>query len=132
MTWRAVFILDGSMEPQNENPLIRDHLVHPVAEAGEDGITKILDIREKLLANDHCRVNTILYAYVDDYMIAALDFTLRTEDLYINLVFVKPEFRRRGIGLALTRYLLDRYPREKVQWDEVKGANLFLREAFKR
>jgi GNAT superfamily N-acetyltransferase len=37
----------------------------------------------------------------------------------VNLVFVKPEFRRCGVGSALARHLIERHGRQKIDWGRV-------------
>jgi GNAT superfamily N-acetyltransferase len=69
-----------------------------------------LRIRETVTHACGDRSDAVLHAWLDGELIAALDFTLAAGMLRINLVFVKPQFRRRGIAAALLRHLRALYP----------------------
>jgi GNAT superfamily N-acetyltransferase len=76
--------------------------------------TTFLQIRETVTASCFDRFDAVLYAYVNNERVAALDFTKTYHDICINMVFVKPEFRRRGIGSALVQHLVALHPDTKV------------------
>ena len=59
-------------------------------------------------------MHAVLYAYVDAEQVAALDFMRSEDNVSINMVYVKPQFRRCGIGSALVRHLASRYPSVKI------------------
>lgn len=61
-----------------------------------------------LLSHDGAHV--VLYAYLGNEQVAALDFTESEGANIINMIFVKPHFRRRGIGSALLHHLIRQYP----------------------
>jgi ribosomal protein S18 acetylase RimI-like enzyme len=62
------------------------------------------------------QMNGVLYAYVGDQLIGALDFTQAGHDVCINVLYVKSGFRRRGVGTALTSSLLQRHPGSTVRY----------------
>jgi ribosomal protein S18 acetylase RimI-like enzyme len=70
----------------------------------------VLQIQERVTASCSDRIEAAFYASVNNEQVAALDFTKSDRGLCINMVFVKPQFRRRGIGSALLRHLMMRYP----------------------
>ena len=51
-----------------------------------------------------------LCAWVDGQQVAMLDFSTEADEVTVNMLFVKPPFRRRGIGAALLRRLLQCHP----------------------
>lgn len=61
-------------------------------------------------------IEAALYAYLDNEMVAALDFTRTGDDLCVNLVFVKLQFRRRGTGSALARYFVTQHTGAIISW----------------
>ena len=75
--------------------------------------TAFLQIRETVTASCSGRIEAVLYAYMDNEQVAALDFMKSDHGICINMVFVKPEFRRRGIGSALVQHLAALYPGTK-------------------
>jgi len=70
----------------------------------------ILQIQESVTASRSDRIEATLYASMNSEQVAALDFVKSGQGLFVNMLFVKPRFRRRGIGSALLRYLMMRYP----------------------
>jgi GNAT superfamily N-acetyltransferase len=75
--------------------------------------TTSLQIQETVTASCFDRIEAVLYAYMNNELVAALDFTKTDHGVCINMVFVKPEFRRRGIGSVLVRHLVVLYPGAK-------------------
>lgn len=69
-----------------------------------------LQIQEIVTVSSFDRTEAVLYAYVNNEQVAALDFTKSEHRIYVNVVIVKPEFRRRGIGSALVQHLITQYP----------------------
>jgi len=55
--------------------------------------------------NDHA-----LCAWIDGQQVAMLDIGRQANNVTINMLFVKPPYRRRGIGRALLRQLLLCHP----------------------
>lgn len=53
---------------------------------------------------------TALCAWVDGEQVAMLDISRQDDAIRVNMVFVKPPFRRRGIGRALLQHLQQCYP----------------------
>lgn len=51
-----------------------------------------------------------LCAWIDGQQVAMLDITRHAHGVGVNMLFVKPPFRRRGIGGALLRRLLYDHP----------------------
>jgi GNAT superfamily N-acetyltransferase len=76
--------------------------------------TTFFQIRETVTASCFDRIDAVLYAYMNNARVAALDFTKTYHQICINMVFVKPEFRRCGIGSALVQHLVALYPDTKV------------------
>ena len=72
-----------------------------------------LQIRETVTASCSDRIEAVLYAYMNNERVAALDFMKSDHGICVNMVFVKPEFRRRGIGSALVQHLAVLYPGTK-------------------
>ena len=72
-----------------------------------------IQIRETVTASA-----AVLYAYLDGEQVAALDFTRKDGDIHVNMLFVKPQFRRRGIASALARHLASQYPGARISCRE--------------
>jgi len=53
---------------------------------------------------------TALCAWIDGEQVAMLDISRQSGEIIINMLFVKPPFRRRGIGRALLQHLQQCYP----------------------
>ncbi len=47
--------------------------------------------------------DSALCAWIDGQQVAMLDISRRADGVTVNMLFVKPPFRRRGIGGALLR-----------------------------
>lgn len=60
------------------------------------------------------RIEAVLYASMNNERVAALDFIKSDQGVCINMVFVKPTFRGRGIGSALVQHLIMLYPNMKI------------------
>lgn len=73
-------------------------------------------IREEEDAFAKSEGSAILYAYMHGELIGALDFSRTGEGIRVNTIFVKPDFRRRGVGMALVRYLEQRCPQHGLDW----------------
>jgi GNAT superfamily N-acetyltransferase len=69
-----------------------------------------LHIREMAPASGANRV----HGYLNGELVAALDFVRVDREIRINLIFVKPRFRRQGIGRALLAQLDSLYPGAKI------------------
>lgn len=54
--------------------------------------------------------DTALCAWIDGEQVAMLDISLAAGQVVVNMLFVKPPFRRRGIGRALLQHLRQCYP----------------------
>lgn len=67
-------------------------------------------IREELRTCSGSRRDAVLHAYMDGQLIGALDFTCAARRIRVNVLYVKPDFRRRGVARALLRHLSRRYP----------------------
>lgn len=79
-----------------------------------NSIWSILQIQETVTVSSFDRTEAVLYAYVYNEQVAALDFIKSDHGICVNVVFVKPEFRRRGIGSALVQHLITQYPSLKI------------------
>lgn len=55
-----------------------------------------------------------LCAWIDGQQVAMLDISQHANGVRVNMLFVKPPFRRRGIGEALLRRLLHDHPSASV------------------
>lgn len=55
-----------------------------------------------------------LCAWIDGQQVAMLDISGHANGVKVNMLFVKPPFRRRGIGAALLRRLLHDHPSASV------------------
>jgi ribosomal protein S18 acetylase RimI-like enzyme len=76
----------------------------------------------------------LLQAYSGRLLIGALDFT-RTgtgAGIRINTIYVRPEYRRRGIGTTLTRTLSQRFPEAAFEWPPAAHGSTFLQKVFLR
>jgi GNAT superfamily N-acetyltransferase len=76
--------------------------------------TIFLQIKETVTVSCFERIEAVLYAYMNNERVAALDFIRSDQGVCVNMVFVKPEFRRRGIGSALVQHLITQYPSMKI------------------
>ena len=56
----------------------------------------------------------LLCAWVDGEQVGMLDASVAQSGVTVNMVFVKPPFRRRGIGGALLQTLLERHPQALI------------------
>lgn len=83
------------------------------SDAHSDDRTTSLQIHETVTASCFDRIEAVLYAYMNNELVAALDFTKTDHGVCVNMEFVKPEFRRRGIGSVLVRHLVVLYPGAK-------------------
>jgi GNAT superfamily N-acetyltransferase len=79
-----------------------------------NSIWSILRIQETVTVSSFDRIEAVLYAYLNNEQVAALDFIKSAHGICVNVVFVKPEFRRRGIGSALVQHLITQYPGLKI------------------
>ena len=69
-----------------------------------------LSIEEVRSGNPEHVIQGTLYAYHHKECIGALEFTVCTDTIFIRLIFVKPDYRGRGVARALAEALLHRYP----------------------
>lgn len=95
---------------------------NPCLAENSPDVGKNFHIQEMLRAFHPSQLNAVLYAYVEDQITGALDFSRTNEKIQINTIYVRPDFRARGIGTALAKFLLLRYPNEKVLF--AKAPNL--------
>jgi GNAT superfamily N-acetyltransferase len=108
----------------------------PIPPAGAGDVrpgarTALLHLRETVTTSGADRSEVVLYAYLENQMVAALDFTRMDDGVCMNTVFVKPQFRRRGIGSALVRHIATA---AKISWagrkcDALEAASSSHREA---
>lgn len=68
-----------------------------------------LQIRENV-------ADTVFYAYLNKELVAALHCTRIASDLSVDMVYVKPQYRRRGIAAALVRYIAEQHPGATVTY----------------
>ena len=55
-----------------------------------------------------------LCAWANGEQVGMLDMSVAESGVTVNMVFVKPPFRRRGIGGALLQTLLERHPQALI------------------
>jgi len=76
--------------------------------------TQAVDIRETVTALRRDGVDAVLYAHAYAHagarQVGALGYTRTGDALRIDVIYVTPHFRRRGVGRALLRHLRERYP----------------------
>lgn len=67
----------------------------------------------------HIRENVadaVFHAYLGMELVAALHCTRMDSRFCIDMVYVKPQYRRRGIAAALVRHLTERHPGATVTY----------------
>jgi GNAT superfamily N-acetyltransferase len=119
------------------DPGFIDLIAIPIPPAGDvraGARTTLLHLRETVTASGADRSEVVLYAYLENEMVAALDLTRMDDGVCVNTVFVKPQFRRRGIGSALVRHIA---AAAKISWagrrcDALEAASSDPREAEDR
>jgi ribosomal protein S18 acetylase RimI-like enzyme len=80
----------------------------------------LVRIREELRARSDSQVDAVLHAYVDGQLIGALDFTRTSHRIHINVIYVKPDFRHRGVARALLTHLSRHYPDRAIAPENLK------------
>jgi GNAT superfamily N-acetyltransferase len=73
-----------------------------------------LTIGETVHANDEISMRGVLYARLGAEFIGALDFEATHSILWINVLYVKPQYRRRGVASLLLVWLHARHPDKPV------------------
>jgi GNAT superfamily N-acetyltransferase len=73
-----------------------------------------LTIGETVQANDEISMRGVLYARLGAEFIGALDFEATHSILWINVLYVKPQYRRRGVASLLLAWLHARHPDKPV------------------
>jgi spermidine synthase len=68
---------------------------------------------DRLIAGSHCFVACMSAGVIIGMGRAVSD---RAYDAYIQDVFVKPEFRGRGLAKEITRMIIDRLQRDGMKW----------------
>jgi predicted GNAT family acetyltransferase len=68
-----------------------------------------------------------IYACRDSEKIGALEFFRSNEHIRIDAIYVNPYWRGQGIGAALVRTLLLRFPLDKYEWEQPAATQSALR-----
>lgn len=71
------------------------------------------DLVDRLIAGSHCFVACMAQGRIVGMGRAVSD---RAYDAYIQDVFVKPEFRGRGMAREITRMIIERLQRDGMKW----------------
>lgn len=79
--------------------------------------------------------NKIIGYYINDLLVAFLDYSVMYEKIEINYIFVVNEYRRKNIAHNLIKYVIDNYKFDnitlEVNINNINAINLYKKLGFK-
>lgn len=79
--------------------------------------------------------NKIIGYYINDLLVAFLDYSVMYEKIEINYIFVVNEYRRKNIAYNLIKYVIDNYKFDnitlEVNINNINAINLYKKLGFK-
>ena len=79
--------------------------------------------------------NKIIGYYINDLLVAFLDYSVMYEKIEINYIFVVNEYRRKNIAYNLIKYIIDNYKFDnitlEVNINNINAINLYKKLGFK-
>lgn len=79
--------------------------------------------------------NKIIGYYINDLLVAFLDYSVMYEKIEINYIFVVNEYRRKNIAYNLIKYVIDNYEFDnitlEVNINNINAINLYKKLGFK-
>lgn len=79
--------------------------------------------------------NKIIGYYINDLLVAFLDYSVMYEKIEINYIFVVNEYRRRNIAYNLIKYVIDNYEFDnitlEVNINNIGAISLYKKLGFK-
>ena len=79
--------------------------------------------------------NKIIGYYINDLLVAFLDYSVMYEKIEINYIFVVNEYRRKNIAYNLIKYIIDNYKFDnitlEVNINNINAIKLYKKLGFK-
>ena len=79
--------------------------------------------------------NKIIGYYINDLLVAFLDYSVMYEKIEINYIFVVNEYRRKNIAYNLIKFIIDNYKFDnitlEVNINNINAINLYKKLGFK-